>query len=83
MASRDVNRDITAMTVSVKTQKAKMTPVDKLYKPGDPHEKLSNPFQNACSPSQNLSVDEQMVGARYCISFIKNMPRKPKKFSND
>ena len=41
---------------------------------------LVRAFQSQYTPSQQLSVDEQMVGTRCRISFLQYMPKKPKKF---
>lgn len=53
---------------------------NKLFKLGKLPENLIAKFKRLYIPSQNLSVDEQMIGTKSRISFIQYMPKKPKKF---
>jgi len=52
----------------------------KLYKLGNVHVKVNENAKKAYVPSQQLSIDEQMIGTKCRISFIQYMPEKPKKF---
>ena len=52
----------------------------KLFKLGGLDEELSKSFESCYKPSQNLSIDEQMIGMKSRVSFIQYMPKKPKKF---
>ena len=58
----------------------KDAPNYKLYKLGGLHEKLCKIFSKIYSPSQELSIDEQMVGTKCRVGFIQYMPQKPKNF---
>ncbi|XP_066928278.1 piggyBac transposable element-derived protein 4-like [Clytia hemisphaerica] len=58
----------------------KDSPDYKLYKLGGIHLKLNDLFAKLYFRSQELSIDEQMVGTRCCIGFIQYMTKKPTKF---
>ena len=53
---------------------------NKLRKLGNLMETCNQSFNQHYMPTQNLSIDEQMIGTRCRISFIQYMPKKPKKF---
>lgn len=49
----------------------------KLFKLESLHTTLSNSFRSMFHPDQ-ADIDEQMIGTKYHVSFIQNMPKKPK-----
>eukprot|EP00795_Rhopilema_esculentum_P007360 gene7360-13095_t len=53
---------------------------DRLFKLVNIVPSLNKSFQEMYCPSQNLSLDQQMIGTKSRIGFLQYMPKKPKKF---
>lgn len=53
---------------------------NRLFKLGNIVQNLNKSFREMYFPSQNLSLDEQMIGTKSRIGFLQYMPKKPKKF---
>ena len=53
---------------------------DKLYKVRPLLDKVVRNFQSCYSPTENLSIDESMVGFKGRLAFLQYMPKKPQKW---
>ena len=53
---------------------------DKLYKVRPLLDAVVGNFQSSYSPSENLSIDESMVGFKGRLAFLQYMPKKPQKW---
>ena len=52
----------------------------KLYELGNIQNKVNKHCKKSYIPQQEVSIDEQMIGRKACISFLQYTPKKPKKF---
>ena len=53
---------------------------DKLYKVCPLLEAVVKNFQANYTPSENLSIDESMIGFKGRLTFLQYMPKKPQKW---
>ena len=53
---------------------------DKLYKVRPLRDAAAKNFQSCYTPTENLSIDESMIGFKGRLAFLQYMPKKPQKW---